>query len=109
MAQALGSSRKAAVARELTKTFETVRRGTLAELAEALAGEPRPKGEIVVVVAPPIEVATTSEDADRILIALLEEKGISAAAAEAATITGLSRRDLYRRALALRDGKSAKR
>lgn len=108
MTKALGSDRKAAVARELTKAFETVRRGTLAELAEALAGEPPPKGEIVVVVAPPTEAATTSEDADRILRALLEEKGVSAAAAEAATITGLSRRDLYQRALVLKDGKHAK-
>jgi 16S rRNA (cytidine1402-2'-O)-methyltransferase len=108
MTKALGSGRKAAVARELTKAFETIRRGTLSELAGALAGEPPPKGEIVVVVGPPIEVATTSEDADRILVALLEEKGVSAAAAEAATITGLSRRDLYQRALALKGGKNGK-
>ena len=39
--------RKAAVTRELTKLFEEVRRGSLAELAEAYAREPPPKGEVV--------------------------------------------------------------
>jgi 16S rRNA (cytidine1402-2'-O)-methyltransferase len=109
MATALGTDRAAAVARELTKTFETVRRGTLHELAVAFADEPTPKGEIVVVVAPPVEAATTTEDADRILLSLLEEKSVSAAAAEAAEITGLPRRDLYQRALALKEGHRGKR
>ena len=103
MAAALGP-RDAAVARELTKTFETIRRATLAELAATFADEAPPKGEIVVVVAPPREAATSAEDADRVLLSLLEEKSVSAAAAEAAAITGLPRRDLYQRALALKDG-----
>lgn len=103
MARELGQ-RHAVVARELTKAFETVRRGMLAELADQFAGEATPKGEIVVVVAPPAaEVATAEEDADRVLLSLLEEKSISAAAAEAAEITGLPRRELYQRALALKD------
>lgn len=53
MAAALGADREAAVCRELTKRFEEVRRGTLAELAAAHAEEAPPKGEVVVVVGPP--------------------------------------------------------
>ncbi|MEJ0011370.1 MAG: 16S rRNA (cytidine(1402)-2'-O)-methyltransferase [Bauldia sp.] len=98
-------SRQAVVARELTKTFETIRRGQLADLAAIYAAEPTPKGEIVVVVAPPAEEATSAIEADRILLSLLEEKSVSVAAAEAAEITGLPRRDLYQRALALKDGR----
>ncbi len=95
--------RDAVVARELTKTFEQIRRGPLADLAVAYAEEPTPKGEIVVVVSPPEEEATSAIEADRVLISLLEEKSVSIAAAEAAEITGLPRRELYQRALALKD------
>ena len=102
MSAALGA-RAAVVARELTKAFETIRSGTLADLATAYAGEATPKGEIVVVVAPPEEEIATAEDADRLLRALLKEKSVSNAAAEAAAATGLPKRELYRRALALKD------
>ena len=101
MAATLGE-REAVVARELTKTFETVRRGTLAELAAAFGSEPPPRGEIVVVVGPPAEAVTSAADADRLLISLLEEKSVGAAASEAAAMTGLRRHDLYQRALALK-------
>jgi 16S rRNA (cytidine1402-2'-O)-methyltransferase len=103
MATALGRERPGAVARELTKTFETVRDGTLGDLADKFGSEPPPKGEIVVLVGPPAEVATTAADADAVLTDLLREKSVSEAAAEAAAITGLPRRDLYKRALALKD------
>ena len=102
MAAALGD-RPAAVARELTKTFETVRRGTLASLARDYAAEEAPKGEIVVVVGPPGEEAPDQADVDALLAGLLERGGVRAAADEAAALTGLPRRDLYRRALALKD------
>jgi len=102
MSAALGA-RAAVVARELTKAFETIRSGTLADLATAYAGEATPKGEIVVVVAPPEEEIATAEDADRLLRALLKEKSVSNAAADAAAATGLPKRELYRRALALKD------
>lgn len=105
IADVLGGDRGAALARELTKAFETVRRGSLSELAAALGSEPPPKGEIVLVIAPPLAAAATEEDADRVLAALLKEKPLGEAAAEAAAITGLKRSDLYRRALAIRDGK----
>jgi len=102
MAEVLGRERAAAVARELTKTFEETRRGHLGALAEAYASAPPPKGEIVVVVGPPVERAMSTDDADRLLAALLEDNAVGAAAAEAAAVTGLPRRDLYRRALALK-------
>ncbi|HVY19148.1 MAG TPA: 16S rRNA (cytidine(1402)-2'-O)-methyltransferase [Bauldia sp.] len=102
MNAALGP-RHVVVARELTKTFEQIRRGALADLAAAYAEEDPPKGEVVVVVSPPQEKATSAVEADRVLKSLLEEKSVSAAAAEAAEITGLPRRDLYQRALAMKD------
>ncbi len=70
------------MARELTKTFETMRRAQLADLAAAYAVEPTPKGEIVVVVSPPEDEATSAIEADRVLLSLLAEKSVSVAAAE---------------------------
>jgi 16S rRNA (cytidine1402-2'-O)-methyltransferase len=101
MAAVLGA-RDAAVARELTKAFETVRRATLSALAAAYAEEATPKGEIVVVVGPPGEEVMPEAEADALLRQLLREKPVSEAAAEAASVTGLPRRELYRRALALK-------
>lgn len=100
MAATLGT-REATVARELTKAFETVRSGTLADLAAEFADRP-PKGEIVITVGPPAEAATSAADADRVLLELLREKSVGEAASEAAAMTGLKRNDLYRRALALK-------
>ena len=101
MAATLGV-RDAVVARELTKTFETVRRGTLASLAATLAGEAAPRGEIVVVVGPPADAVVSAADADRLLRSLLAEKSVGEAASEAAAMTGLRRHDLYQRALAIK-------
>jgi 16S rRNA (cytidine1402-2'-O)-methyltransferase len=103
MTEAFGGTRPAAVTRELTKLFETVVPGTLAELAEKFSGDP-PKGEIVIVVGPPAPPTTSAEDADRVLIALLKDHSVGEAAAEATAVTGLPRRQLYRRALQLKVG-----
>jgi 16S rRNA (cytidine1402-2'-O)-methyltransferase len=100
MAEAFGGERRAAVTRELTKMFETVVAGTLAELAAKFADQP-PKGEIVVVVEPPAVAAASDADADAVLAALLADRTVGEAAAEAASLTGLSRRELYRRALVM--------
>lgn len=102
MAEVLGADRAAAMVRELTKAFETVRRGSLAELAAALGREARPKGEIVVVVGPPGEAVASVADAEALLVSLLEKDSVGDAAEKAAALTGLKRRDLYRRALALK-------
>jgi 16S rRNA (cytidine1402-2'-O)-methyltransferase len=80
-----------------------VRRGTLATLAKQYAGEAPPKGEIVVVVGPPLEKMVAPEDVDALLLSLLAGKSVRESADEAALLTGLSRRDLYQRALALKD------
>jgi 16S rRNA (cytidine1402-2'-O)-methyltransferase len=103
MAEALGGERPAAVARELTKAFETVRRGTLAGLAAEFAAEEPPKGEIVVVVGPPLASAPEAADIDELLEGLLATSTVRTAADEAAALTGLPRRDLYQRALALKE------
>jgi len=102
MAEMLGAARPCAVARELTKTYESVRRGTLDELAAVFAGEPPPKGEIVVVVGPPEPGEPDAADVDALLSELLAAHPVREAAAEAAARTGLSRRALYQRALSLK-------
>jgi 16S rRNA (cytidine1402-2'-O)-methyltransferase len=104
MADMLGGDRGATVGRELTKAFEEVRRGTLADLARAyLAGE-TPKGEVVICVAPPSEEAPTAQDTDALLVSLAAEMPASRAAAEAARLTGASKPVLYRRLLELKAG-----
>ena len=102
MADVLGD-RPAAVARELTKAFEELRAGRLGELAAHYAAADTPKGEIVVLVGPPEEVATEAIDVDRLLLSLAAEMGTSRAAAEAAKMTGQPKQALYRRLLELRD------
>jgi 16S rRNA (cytidine1402-2'-O)-methyltransferase len=94
--------RHASVCRELTKTFEEVRRGTLADLAAHYAKAGAPKGEIVVVIAPPAEAAVTSADElDAKLVDALMRGSVKDAVAEVARDTGLARREVYARALAL--------
>ena len=104
MAEGLGD-REAAVARELTKIHEEVRRGRLAGLAVhyRLAGAPR--GEAVVVVGPPEHREPDQAEVDERLRAALTELGVREAAAKLAAETGMPRGELYRRALAMRDGK----
>lgn len=100
----LGGTRPAAVARELTKLFETIRRGTLAGLNDTFAAEGAPKGEVVVVIGASVEEAPTAEtDAglDAALRAALARHSIKDAASLVADETGQPRRTVYNRALAL--------
>lgn len=94
--------REAAVGRELTKFFEEVRRGRLSVLAAAIDADP--KGEIVVVVAPPEEKPVGDEAAlDAALRRFLPSHPVKEAARLAAEETGVMRRDAYARALILKD------
>jgi 16S rRNA (cytidine1402-2'-O)-methyltransferase len=103
-AAAVLGRRRAAIARELTKRFEEVRRGDLPGLVAELEGAAPPKGEIVIVIEGPARDQVILDDAavDAALAEALAEKGPSEAAASVAAITGRSRRELYQRALRLR-------
>jgi 16S rRNA (cytidine1402-2'-O)-methyltransferase len=101
-ADVLGPTRKASVCRELTKTFEEFRRGTLTDLAAYYEGIENVKGEIVLLVAPPEETVTPEADVEAILVDLSKTMPTAKAAAEAARITGLSKRDLYQRLLEMK-------
>ncbi len=101
MASVLGN-REAAVAREITKLHEEVKRGTLAELARFYADAPTPKGEVTLVVAPPEKARASTANADSLLRQALVHMPVSAAAALVAEATGENRRALYARALELK-------
>ncbi len=99
LAAVLGD-RPAAIGRELTKRHEEMRRGTLTELAEHYRAAPTPRGEVVIVVGPPLPVVPEAADLDTRLDALLDRLSLRDAVAALAAETGLSRRALYDRALA---------
>ncbi|MCP5431670.1 MAG: 16S rRNA (cytidine(1402)-2'-O)-methyltransferase [Alphaproteobacteria bacterium] len=109
LAAALGGAREAAVARELTKLHEEIVRGPLADLAERYAAA-APKGEIVLLVAPPAPSEPAGADRlDAALADALARASVKEAAHEVAAALGLPRREVYARALALkgaRDGAS---
>ncbi len=105
MAGALGD-RPAAVARELTKRFEEVRRGSLSELATHYEEAGAPKGEIVVVVGPPEKRAPLcAHEIDAMIENALARTTLKDAVAEVVSITGLPRREIYARALELSGAK----
>ena len=100
LAAGLGSGREAALCRELTKLHEEVRRGNLLALAESVAaGELR--GEFVLVIGPPAAERPDVGDTDVLLREALARTSLKDAVGEVAQATGLSRREIYQRALAL--------
>jgi 16S rRNA (cytidine1402-2'-O)-methyltransferase len=97
--------RPAAVARELTKLYEELRRGGLAALAAHYAATGAPKGEIVIVVGGADEAAAraavSDDDLDAALDAALVTMSVKDASAAVAEATGRPRREVYQRALLL--------
>lgn len=92
--------REIAVARELTKLHEECRRGFAAGLTAWYEAHP-PKGEIVLLVGPPVDHGHEELDADELLREALAESKPSQAAAQVAKLTGMDRRELYARAMEL--------
>ena len=101
-ADVLGATRPASVCRELTKTYEEFRRGTLAELAAHYQEVDNVKGEIVLVVGPPQPVETPEADVEAVLADLSKTMPTAKAATEAARLTGLPRKVLYQRLLEMK-------
>ena len=93
----------AAIARELTTCFETVRRASLPDLAAAVAAEATPKGEIVLLVGPPgaQPLKASEDDLDARLTQALENLSVKDAAAVVSAETGEPRRRVYARAIEL--------
>jgi len=100
-----GADREATLARELTKTFETVRQTSLAELlAWVEADSDQQKGEFVVLVhgAAKAAAAMIDAEAERVLTLLMAELPLRQAASLAAKISGIGKNVLYERALQLK-------
>ena len=95
-------NREVAVARELTKLHEDVRRGLPSGLMAFYDANP-PRGEIVLLVGPPPESIASEEDADAMLVDALRTMKASQAAAQVAKATGMDRKTLYARAMELRE------
>jgi 16S rRNA (cytidine1402-2'-O)-methyltransferase len=104
MADVLGD-RPATVSRELTKKFEQTRRGTLAELAAFYQKSGPPKGEVTLVIQPGAEKATDEAALDRRLIDALKSETVRDAAELVSAATGLPKRQVYSRALELKQGR----
>lgn len=103
MASVLGE-RDCAVVREMTKKFEETRRGKLSALSIHYLEAGPPKGEITIVVGPPVEGdALSDDDIDALLLEALQSARVKDAANLVAAETGRPKRDLYNRALELKD------
>ena len=102
--ETLGGSREAAVCRELTKLFEEPRRGSLSDLADHYAEHGGPKGEIVLLIGPPSKQVASEDTIESALVEALKSQSVKQAASEIAELFDLPRRDVYQKALSLKDG-----
>jgi len=101
MAEVFGATRPAAVALELTKRFERLHRGSLADLAAEFASD-ETRGEAVILVAGATEIAVTTEDWQAALRDALAGQPLRAAVDQISDTYGLKRKEVYDAALALK-------
>ncbi len=99
-AAAILGPRPAAVCREMTKHFEEIRRGSLAQLASHFL-QTQPRGEITLVIGPAAETATSDSALAEALVAALQHMSLKDAVDAVTAATGLARKQVYAKALAL--------
>lgn len=102
-ADVLGDDCSGVVAREITKLFETFKRGSLRELADYYAQEGAPKGEIVVLIEKAQEESISDEVIEERIKELLQQYRVKEVADMLAAETGLAKRELYARAQRIKD------
>lgn len=103
LCEVLGEGRAAGMGRELTKRFEQMRRGTLAELRDGAEAD-APRGEIVLVIDRPGAVVVNDDVIDAALVVAMRDKTVRDAVDEVAAKLSAPRRRVYQRALALDGG-----
>ena len=101
--QTVLGNRQAVVARELTKYYEEIAHGTLEDLSGKYENEGAPKGEIVIVIAPPEEIEYGQAEVEELLKKALEKMRVKEAAAFVSEQTGIPKKDLYQKALELKE------
>ncbi|MGE4350692.1 MAG: 16S rRNA (cytidine(1402)-2'-O)-methyltransferase [Bdellovibrionales bacterium] len=102
LAHELSPEREAAVGRELTKLYEEMQVDTLGALAQAYADKEKPKGEIVILVGPPVEAEKeTAFDLDKALTEALVTMSVRDAVAVVTKASGLKKSEVYARALVI--------
>lgn len=98
--------RDMAIARELTKKFEQTRRGAVSDLIEGIKADP-PRGEIVLIIGPSVSDGLWDQArVDAALLERIESDGVKRAANAVAALSGHNRREVYARALFLKDERS---
>lgn len=103
MAEVLGADRDGAICRELTKRFEQVATGPLEALADRVGDDVPEKGEFVLLAGPPKAQRVSAAQLDAALAGALAEGSVRDAASAVAEQFGLPRKEVYKRALALKD------
>ncbi len=93
--------RRGVVAREMTKLYEEVSRGSIDQLIEKFDEVARVKGEIVVIIEPPTEKVFEAGEVDALILEHLQSTSLKEAVAQVAAVTGIARRKIYTRALSL--------
>lgn len=97
-------TREMAVVREITKLYEDARNGTAQELAQYYTENPA-KGEIVLVIAPPCQSESAEIDVKNELLSRMQKMSLKSAVEEVTVLSGLSKKEVYNQALALKDKK----